>query len=57
MAFVKVGDPIKISNIIKDDEPAICPYCNEPMITISIDENDNAEVVCKCNHPEIEDLD
>jgi hypothetical protein len=57
MGFVKIGDPIKISNIIKDDEPAICPHCNQPMTTIFINEDDNVEIVCKCKQSELEQLD
>jgi hypothetical protein len=57
MGFVKVGDNMPVINYVDDDGIIVCPDCQEPFITIAIDENDNIETVCKCKHPEVEQLD
>jgi len=57
MGFVKVGDNMPVVNYIEDDEVAVCPDCNRPLVTIAIDEDDSIKIVCKCKHPELEQLD
>lgn len=46
--FKKVGENLPVINYVDDDGIIICPDCQEPFVTIAIDENDNIETICKC---------
>ena len=55
--FVKHGDPIRIKQFIKSDkECVVCHKCEQPLVTVAIDEDDKIKIICECEHPEVEQL-
>jgi hypothetical protein len=54
--FKKVGDNMPIINHIDDDGIVLCPECQEPLVVIAMDQNGDIETVCKCEYPELEEL-
>lgn len=56
MGFVKIGDDMPVTNYIDDDGIVICPECDGPIVTVAIDEDNNIKTACKCQNPDIEDI-
>ena len=55
--FHKVGDAQPIKNIIDvQGEEQICPYCDQPFVSIAFDENNDINLVCQCTTPDIDEL-
>lgn len=56
MVFKKIGDPMPIKSIYKvaEGEEIICEQCGMPMIVIAFDEDDNVQVKCTCENPDLE---
>ena len=56
MVFKKIGDPMPIKAIIKaaEDEEMICEHCGRSMIVVAFDEDDNVQIKCTCENPDLE---
>lgn len=53
MGFIKVGDNMPVISYNDAEDKILCPTCNQPMTVVAIKEDDNLELVCQCEKPEI----
>ena len=51
--FKKFGDNMPVMGYTDTEDEILCPKCERPMTVIAIEENDNLELVCQCEQPEI----
>ena len=58
MGFIKVGDSMPVEGYVdtKSNTKILCPQCDLPMTVIAVKEDDNLELVCQCEQPEILEL-